>query len=76
MLIPERMTPGHMARLMELLAVMGDSALSIAAIHMGVSVLRVRDWIAAAERDGLLAWGATRTTGVETDLVEVGCGGL
>lgn len=75
MLIPERMTPGHMARLMELLAVMGDSALSIAAMHMGVSVLRVRDWIAAAERDGLLAWG-TAVAGVETDLAEVGCGGL
>lgn len=55
-LIPDRMTPEHMARLMELVLLFGDLAILIASNHMAVSVELVRGWIDAAESFGLQAW--------------------
>lgn len=57
LLIPDRMTPEHMARLMELIIAIGDAAILMAANHMGVSADLMRSWVRSAEVFGFKAWG-------------------
>ncbi|WP_320838485.1 hypothetical protein [Zhongshania sp.] len=61
-MIPDRMTPEHMARLMELVVALGDVVILVAANHMAVSEELMRSWVCSAEVFGLHAWpqkGAT-----------------